>query len=103
MIMRKIVLGLMLSAGTLALSAPIATLAAVNVDIDIAPPAAPVEVVPAPRVGWVWAPGYWEWRGHRHFWVGGHWIHERPGFHWVPAHWVQRGPHYHFVSGHWQR
>jgi hypothetical protein len=47
-----------------ALSAAIVSLpttAKTYVDITIAPPQ--VEVVPAPRVGYVWAPGYC-WNGH---------------------------------------
>jgi hypothetical protein len=31
--------------------------------VGVAPPAARVEVVPAPRVNYVWAPGYWRWNG----------------------------------------
>ena len=50
-----------------------------------------VEEVPPPRAGYVWAPGFWEWRGGRHVWVGGHWIGERRGYHWVPDRWEQRG------------
>ena len=103
MTLRKMALALMLAVGAVSLSAPLPALSAVNLDIDIAPPAPRVEVVPPPRVGWVWAPGFWAWRGHRHFWVAGRWMRERPGFHWVPAHWQPRGPHWHFVPGHWAR
>lgn len=77
--------------------------AGVAVDINIAPPAPQVEVVPAPRPGFVWAPGFWEWRGNAHVWVPGRWIGERRGFHWVPDMWVQRGPRWHHVPGHWAR
>ena len=52
--------------------------------VQIAPPAARVEVVPAPRTGYVWAPGYWGWRNNKHYWVNGHYIRERHGYHWVP-------------------
>jgi hypothetical protein len=86
-----------------AIAAPALTSAAVNVDIDIAPPAPIVEAPPSPRVGFVWAPGFYAWRGGRHVWVRGHWIRERPGFHWVPDAWVPAGPHWHYVPGHWVR
>jgi hypothetical protein len=86
-----------------AIVAPVVASAAVGVDIDIAPPAPRVEVVPAERPGFVWAPGYWVWRGSAHEWVGGHWIRERRGFHWVPDRWVQVGPHWHYERGHWAR
>lgn len=75
--------------------------ARVDVDIDIAPPAPRVEVVPAPRAGYVWAPGYWNWSGREHVWVGGRWEHERHGHHWVPDRWEQRGNHWHREPGHW--
>ena len=71
------------------------------VDIDVAPPAARVEVVPGPRAGYVWAPGYWNWEGHRHVWVGGRWVHERRGHHWVSENWEQRDGRWHFEKGHW--
>ena len=71
------------------------------VDIDVAPPAARVEVVPAARAGYIWAPGYWNWQGHRHEWVGGRWMHERHGHHWVNDNWDQRNGHWHYEKGHW--
>jgi len=101
--LHKLVVVAMLAIGTAGLSIPVTSLAAVSIDIDIAPPVPRVEAPPPPRVGFVWAPGYWEWHGHRHVWHAGYWVHERRGFHWVPAHWDQRGPHWHFVPGHWER
>lgn len=71
------------------------------VDVEVAPPPAREEVIPAQRAGYVWAPGYWAWRGHRHVWVSGHWIRERHGRRWVPERWEQRGHRYHFQRGHW--
>ena len=73
------------------------------VDVDVRPPPDRVVVVPAPRRGYVWAPGYWRWNGRTHVWVEGHWIRERRGYHWVPAHWVARGGRWHFEEGHWAR
>ncbi len=99
--LRALLLGSCIIAGTVA--APVLTLAGVVVDIDVAPPPVRVETVPPPRAGYVWAPGYWEWRGGQHVWVAGRWIGERRGYHWVPDEWVQRGPHWHHVVGHWER
>lgn len=73
----------------------------VGIDIEIAPPAPRVVVVPPPRVGWVWAPGYWRWDGYHHVWMEGHWMRARPGYHWVAEHWVEHHRHYRFVPGHW--
>jgi hypothetical protein len=33
-----------------------------------------VEVMPAPRAGYIWSPGHWETRGTRQAWIAGHWI-----------------------------
>jgi hypothetical protein len=78
-----------------------------NFDIQVAPPPPQVEVVPAPRSGYVWAPGYWAWEGGRHVWVGGHWVPVRRGYYWVPDRWVEyrgpRGPRWHLEPGHWER
>ena len=97
---KALVLGLMMAAGTMA--APIIASAA-GVEIEVAPPPVRVETVPEPRVGYVWAPGFWEWRGGRHVWVRGHYLRERHGYHWVTARWDQRGPHWHYEPGHWER
>jgi hypothetical protein len=99
---RKLLLATLWLAATASI-APVVSSAAVNIDIDVAPPAPRVEVVPEPRHGYVWAPGYWEWRGHEHVWVAGHFIRERHGYHWVPDAWVGNGPHYHYARGHWER
>lgn len=80
-------------------SLPVA--ADVNVVVRVAPPAARVEVVPAPRVGYVWAPGHWVWRDGRHLWIGGLWIRERPGMHWHPSRWVHHDGQWRFVAGGW--
>ncbi len=74
-----------------------------GVDVVVRPPAAKVVVVPAPRSGYVWAPGYWRWNGREHVWVDGQWMRERSGSRWVPAHWEERGDRWHFEEGHWER
>jgi hypothetical protein len=75
---------------------------AVDIDINIAPPAPRVVEVPPRRPGFVWAPGYYRWDGHRHVWVDGRFIRERRGSHWVPEHWDERHGRYHFIPGHWE-
>jgi hypothetical protein len=76
---------------------------AVNVDIIIAPPAPRVEVVPPPRHGYLWAPGYWRWDGRHHVWVPGRWLRARPGYFWSHERWEKRRGRYYFVPGHWER
>jgi hypothetical protein len=98
---KALVMGMCVASSVLA--APAISLAGVVVDVEVAPPPVRVEAVPGPRVGYVWVPGYWDWRGHEHVWVTGRWMHERRGWHYVPEHWVQVGPRWHFEAGHWVR
>ena len=92
---------------TLALLSSLAVIslarAASLIDIEIAPPEPKVVVVPAPRAGYVWAPGYWAYRGHHHEWVEGHWLRERPGYHWVADRWVPHEGRYRYEPGRWER
>jgi hypothetical protein len=98
-------LSALLLCGAIAASAPAFAQVGVDFHLGVAPPPVVVETAPPPRVGYVWAPGYWRWRPrlHRHVWVHGHWIPAREGWHWVPEHWVPEGPNWHFVPGHWAR
>jgi hypothetical protein len=67
--------------------------AQVGVSISIgAPPAPRYEPVPPPRAGYLWAPGFWDWDGHRHVWRSGHWERSRPGYAYHAPAWHQ-GPH----------
>lgn len=69
-----------------------------------APPAPIYESVPAPREGWVWAPGHYEWRDGRYTWTAGRWIQDRPGWEWQEARWLQRPDgSWYMVSGQWVR
>lgn len=83
--------------------AAVPAVAAVDVFVDIAPPAPRYEIVPAPRAGYVWAPGYWDWRDGRHVWRKGHWERERRGYYWHPSRWEQRNGRWHFEKGRWDR
>lgn len=56
----------------------------------------------APGPGYLWADGYWDYRGRGWYWVPGRWARPpRPRAVWVPAHWAPRPPGYVFVPGHW--
>ena len=82
---------------------PIPASAQVGVYLDIAPPAPRHEVIPAPRHGYVWQPGYYDWRNGRHVWVRGYWVRERPGYYWHPSRWIERDGRYYFERGRWDR
>ena len=77
------------------------SISAVELYVDVAPPPPRVEVVPAPRAGFVWAPGFWAWREGRHVWMRGHWERERHGMYWHPGHWVEREGRWYFESPRW--
>ena len=70
-----------------------------------APPPAPIyEAVPAPREGYIWAPGHYAWDNGRYEWRHGEWMPSRPGYAWQAAHWEQRGDgSWYLVGGTWVR
>ena len=76
---------------------------AAQVYFNVAPPPARVEVMPAPRSGWVWVPGYWDLRGHRHHWVPGHWERERRGYRFSEPRWVERDGRWYLERPRWHR
>lgn len=94
--MKKLILGSVMAAALFA-----AVPASATVWVSVGPPPVRYEVVPAPRVGWVWAPGYWGWRHGHHVWVRGHWVRERVGYVYAGPHWVAVGPRWVFVPGRW--
>ncbi len=75
---------------------------ATDVVSDVAPPPPRAERV-APREGYVWTPGYWEWSGRAYRWTSGGYVYERRGARWVAADWQADGEHWRFVPGHWER
>ncbi|MEQ5843924.1 hypothetical protein N0A02_31155 [Paraburkholderia acidicola] len=87
---------------TLAALAASATFAqAIIVTPTAPPPPVRVEVVPAPRAGYVWDRGHWQWINGAYAWVPGHWQLVRVGYRWVPGHWAQFGPRWRWIEGHW--
>ena len=96
---RKVLLAALIVSSMGAVSLP----ASAEVYIDVAPPPPRHEVVPAPRAGYVWAPGYCDWRGHHHVWVRGHWEREHHGMYWHPNRWVERDGRWSLEHGHWDR
>jgi hypothetical protein len=89
---RKILLAAMIATSVVGVATPVAAATYVKV----APPAPREEAIPAPRRGYVWAPGYWDWSGKRHVWHGGNWVKERRGYHYQESKWEER-------DGRWTR
>ena len=98
---RKLLLAALASA-SIGLSALPAT-AAVDIFVDLAPPAPRYEVVPAPRAGYVWQPGFWAYDNGHHVWRKGYWVRERKGYYWHPSRWEQRDGRWYFSQGKWDR
>ena len=82
---------------------PLPSAAAVTLYVDAAPPAPRHEVVPAPRAGYVWQPGVWEYRNNHHVWHKGYWVKERHGYYWHPSRWEQRDGRWYMERGKWDR
>jgi hypothetical protein len=96
---RKILMAAAVAATLGSITAPVAA----AVYVKVAPPEPRSEVVPAPRRGYTWAPGYWDWRGNRHVWVAGHWVKERRGYAYHEPRWVERDGRWMQERRGWQR
>jgi hypothetical protein len=101
--MRKFIVGSIAAALVGLAAIPAAARSNVELFVNVAPPPVRYEVVPAPRAGRVWAPGFWEWRHGRHFWVAGHWMRERRGYTYRPAGWAYEGGRWGYRPGIWVR
>ncbi|WP_211461387.1 YXWGXW repeat-containing protein [Collimonas silvisoli] len=75
----------------------------VSITIGTPPPPPRYEVVPPPRVGYIWAPGYWNWDGNRHVWAGGHWERARSGYLYDRPEWRQGSNGWELRRGGWHR
>lgn len=84
---------------------PVASFAgvAIGVSINIAPPALPVYVQPAPPgPDYIWTPGYWAWADGGYYWVPGTWVvAPTPGLLWTPGYWGWVGGAYSWHTGYW--
>jgi hypothetical protein len=77
--------------------------AVVGVQVKPAPPQPQAEVVPAPRAGYVWVRGHWEWRGNQYVWEKGHWERERQQMRWVDGHWERQSNNdWIWIEGRWE-
>ena len=101
--MKKLIVASLVASALGTASVPASARTNVEFFVNVPPPAPGVEVVPAPRVGYVWAPGYWVWRHGRHVWVRGHYLRHRPGYFYQPAHWVDRDGRWYYRDGYWRR
>ena len=77
--------------------------ASADVVVRVGPPAAMHEEVPEARRGYVWVPGYYDYRGGKYVWSRGHWEKERHGQYWHPVQWVEREGRWVREGGRWDK
>jgi hypothetical protein len=65
-----------------------------------APPALRVETM-APRSGFIWITGRWDWRNGNWAWVDGHYERERANQAWIAGRWELQGNRWIWVEGRW--
>lgn len=73
----------------------------VNIVVGKAPPPMRYEIVPTPRRGYEWVPGYWNWSGRHHVWSEGHWERVRPGYAYHRPEWRHGGEGWRLHRGGW--
>lgn len=103
MLNKKRILGLLTAVSLTAIAAPAVAKTDIDVFLNFGPPAVRYESVPAPRVGFVWTPGYWDWRGNAWIWIAGNYVRERPGYYWHAPQWVQGSRGWYSQPGRWDR
>jgi hypothetical protein len=92
---------LALALGTLGFGTAAQAEHSIDVQIGVAPPAERVEVVPAPRPGYIYERGHYAWDGNRYVWTEGEFIREREGHHYHPYVLEKHGEGWHYRAGHW--
>jgi hypothetical protein len=104
MFVKKVLVSALLAAGMIgAVATPLSSVAAVEIQLNFAPPPDRYERVPAPRRGYVWAPGHWQWNAqrNRHYWTAGNWERARPGYAFQRPQWVERDGRWHYQARRW--
>ena len=96
-------LALSLAAGLAAIAPGVVS--AQSYTVRIAPPEPRQQVAPAPRRGYVYVPGYWNWNAqrNRHVWMQPTWVRERPGYVYYQPRWVERDGRWGMHRGAWAR
>ena len=102
MVTKKIVVSALFAAGVIGAAAtPISSSA--QVYLQIGPPAVRYEQVPAPREGYVWSNGNWQYDGRQHVWAPGAWEANRPGYRYVQPAWVENNGRWNYQASRWDR
>ena len=65
-------------------------------------PPPPRRVYMAPRPGFIWIEGRWNWSGGRWVWMDGRYEHARADSDWRPGYWERRNNGHVWVEGRWE-
>lgn len=77
--------------------------AQVSITFGSPPPPPRDEVVPAPRAGYIWAPGHYELIRDQYVWRPGQWLTARPGYRYVGPSWAQLNNRWQYTPSRWDR
>ena len=100
--MKRLFAASLVAAALGAAALPAAAHANVEYIVNVPPPPVRYEPVVAPRVGYVWVPGYWDWRHGCHYWVRGQYVRHRHGYVYEPARWAERDGRWHYARPAWR-
>ena len=104
MLIKKVLVSALFAAGMLgAVTLPPPAAAAVDIYVNVGPPPERIETVPTLRRGYVWAPGYWDYRGNRHHWIKGRQVRAREGHYYEPNRWVERDGRWNLERSRWHK
>ena len=107
---RTLVVAILFVALTSLVGLPSAAHAGVHVNFGIRvgappPPLRHERILVRPGVGFVWVPGFWDWRPaySNYVWVPGYWARPpHPHAVWVGPHYVYRNHYHYYRPGHWR-
>ena len=105
MFMKKALVSALIAAGTMGAVALPLPAAAQSVDVYVLTPPPPrrAEEVPAPRSGYVWAPGHYQYRSEAYVWTPGQWEQARPGYVYRAPDWTEREGRWYYQPPRWDR
>lgn len=92
---------LALTAGLLAPMPQALASTSIGISVGFGPPAPLYAPIPAARVDYVWASGYWRWDGYRYIWMRGRWYPRRPGYVYERPRWEHSGDRWVFHGARW--
>jgi hypothetical protein len=104
MFIKKALVSALIAAGTLgAVALPVAAAESVDVYVVTPPPAPRTEEVPAPRSGYVWTPGHYQYRSDNYVWTPGQWEQARSGYVYRAPAWTEREGRWYYQAPRWDR